>query len=155
MTPSVAVNVFVCLCVHVFCYLFGTFPCINTDLVGTSRPHGDQSSVLMRRYVISDLFLVKIGVRVWLSTTNGSQCNVLTRIAVQTHVCAFILICEAHFSRAHNTVKSCSFSARECMFNSGLQCSEHGAMFAPCFAAVQWSDILQPWYQAKKKIYLV
>lgn len=139
------------LCIRVrtyFCYLFGTSSRVNTDLVGTSRPHGDQSSVLMRQHVISDLFLVKIRVSVWavhnqwksMQRPNKDSCANLC-------VCVCMLICEAHFSWVYNTVKSCTFSARDYMFNSGLQCSEHGAVFALHFAVFQWSDILQPWYQ--------
>ena len=51
----------VCVCVC-FCYLIGTFSGINTDLVGTSSPHGDQSLVLMRENVISGV-LVRVRVK--------------------------------------------------------------------------------------------
>lgn len=47
---------YVCVC---FCYLIGTFSGLNTDLVRTSSPHGDQSLVLMRHNVIFGV-LVKV-----------------------------------------------------------------------------------------------
>lgn len=88
----------VCVCVYIFCYLLGTFFSINTNLVGTSGRHGDQIPVLMRQNIISEV-LAEVRGEVWievrlrfgfwvrLSAMKGSQCNVLTRTAVQTCVC--------------------------------------------------------------------
>lgn len=43
-----------------FCDLLGTFSSIILDLISSSRPHGDQSTVLMRENVISEvLFKVR------------------------------------------------------------------------------------------------
>lgn len=47
--------------VHTCFYdLMGTFPGINTDLVGTNGPHGGQRPVVMRESVISEV-LVGVG----------------------------------------------------------------------------------------------
>lgn len=75
------------MCAACVCDTSGTVSCVNFDLVRTNSPHGDQRLVLMRQHVISEV-LVKVKVR--LSSMNGSQCNVLTRIAARCCVCACV-----------------------------------------------------------------
>ncbi len=53
------------MCVYTgFCYLFRTFSGINTDSMRTSSPHGDQTPVLMRQDMISEV-LAKSRGEVW------------------------------------------------------------------------------------------
>ena len=105
-TSSLCATVTVCVCVWVctrLCYFFGTFPSVNTDLVRTSGPHGDQSSVLMRLNGISgvlvkfrvrnDLVMVKVRDKVLIRpyTMNENTCKVPESIAVQTRV--YVCVC--------------------------------------------------------------
>lgn len=55
-----------CVCVSARFYnLLGTFACINTNVVRTSRAHGDQNLVLMRQNVIPKV-LVEFSAKVWI-----------------------------------------------------------------------------------------
>lgn len=85
--------------------------CHKNDFVGTSNPHGDQWLALIWQPVIIDVLVwivirlklrlgtgVRISVRLRLYMLNGSQSNVLTRIAAQVFVCArvraFVVQCD-------------------------------------------------------------
>ena len=63
---KIEVHECVCVCPR-FGYFSKTLSCMNTDLIRTSRPHGDQN------------IIAEVLVEVSLSTMTGSQCKVLIR----------------------------------------------------------------------------
>ena len=86
MCVCVCVCVYVCVCVCVMlvfvtCLVFRTFSSTNIDLVRTSRPHGDQSLVLMRQDVISEV-LVKVREKSLVRLS--SQMNVLFPLSLHS-----------------------------------------------------------------------